>query len=69
MNSNDNFLEKAKTKYAEALKGRDTQDKLFSAGKFEGHRMAIDDLVFKRMRYQTEINLLESIFGKDSLKN
>ena len=59
------ILEKAKAKYQEAIKSRDYQDELYSQGKFAGHRMAIDDLVFKRQIYQTEINLLENIFGKE----
>ena len=59
------ILEKAKAKYQEAIKARDYQDELYSQGKFAGHRMAIDDLVFKRQIYQTEINLLENLFGKD----
>lgn len=59
------IIEKAKAKYQEAIKARDYQDDLYSQGKFAGHRMAIDDLVFKRQIYQTEINLLENIFGKE----
>lgn len=59
------ILEKAKNRYAESLEGRETQDKLFSTGNFASHRMAIDDLVWKRQQYQTEITLLENIFGKD----
>ena len=59
------ILEKAKIKYKEAIKSRDYQDELYSQGKFAGHRMAIDDLVFKRHQYQTEITLLENIFGKE----
>lgn len=62
------IIEKAKAKYQEAIKARDYQDELYSQGKFAGHRMAIDDLVFKRQIYQTEINLLENVFGKE-LKN
>ena len=61
----NDILEKAKQKYREAIKARDYQDKLYSQDKFESHRMAIDDLVWKRQQYQTEINLLENIFGKD----
>ena len=69
MNSNYNkILEKAKNKYAEAIKNRDEQDKLYSQDKFEPHRMAIDDLVWRRHQYQTEINLLESIFGRELKK-
>lgn len=59
------ILEKAKIKYKEAIILRDYQDKLYSQDKFESHRMSIDDLVWKRQQYQTEINLLENIFGKD----
>ena len=62
------ILEKAKIKYKEAIIGRDYQDNLYSQGKFAGHRMAIDDLVWRRHQYQTEINLLENLFGKE-LKN
>ena len=59
------ILEKAKIKYQEALAGRDLQDNLFSQGKFESHRMSIDDLIWRRHQYQTEITLLENIFGKE----
>ena len=59
------ILEKAKIKYKEAIKARDHQDKLYSQDKFESHRMAIDDLVWRRQQYQTEITLLENIFGKE----
>lgn len=59
------ILEKAKAKYQEAVKARNHQDALYSQGKFGSHRMAIDDLVWKRHQYQTEINLLENIFGKE----
>ena len=62
------ILEKAKAKYQEAIIGRDYQDKLYSQDKYESHRMMIDDLVWRRQQYQTEINLLENLFGKD-LKN
>ena len=62
------ILEKAKIKYQEAIILRDYQDNLYSQGKFESHRMSIDDLVWRRHQYQTEITLLENIFGKD-LKN
>lgn len=65
MQNYNKIIEKAKAKYQEAIKSRDYQDELYSQGKFEGHRMAIDDLVFKRQIYQTEINLLENIFGKE----
>lgn len=61
----NDILEKAKNKYADALRCRDYQDELYSQDKFESHRMAIDDLVWKRQQYQTEINLLESLFGKE----
>ena len=40
------ILEKAKIKYKEAIKARDYQDELYSQGKFESHRMDIDDLVW-----------------------
>ena len=59
------ILEKAKIKYKEAIKSRDYQDELYSQGKFESHRMDIDDLVWRRHQYQTEITLLENIFGKE----
>jgi hypothetical protein len=62
------ILEKAKIKYTEAIKARDYQDNLYAQDKYQSHRMAIDDLVWKRQQYQIEINLLENIFGKD-LKN
>ncbi len=62
------ILEKAKQKYKEAIKARDYQDELYKKGKFASHRMAIDDLVWRRHQYQTEINLLENLFGKE-LKN
>ena len=62
------ILEKAKIKYKEAIIGRDYQDNLYSQDKYESHRMAIDDLVWRRQIYQTEIALLENLFGKD-LKN
>ena len=62
------ILEKAKIKYKEAIKSRDYQDNLYAQDKYQSHRMAIDDLVFKRQIYQTEITLLENIFGKE-LKN
>lgn len=62
------ILEKAKIKYKEAIILRDYQDRLYSQDKFASHRMAIDDLVFKRQIHQTEINLLENLFGKE-LKN
>ena len=59
------ILEKAKIKYQEAIIGRDYQDNLYAQDKYSSHRMAIDDLVWRRQIYQTEINLLENIFGKD----
>ena len=59
------ILEKAKQTYQEAIKSRDYQDELYSQCKFESHRMSIDDLVWRRHQYQTEITLLENIFGKD----
>ena len=59
----DKILETAKAKYKSAVIGRDELDKIYSHDKYEPHRMSIDDLVFKRHAYQTEINLLESIFG------
>ena len=59
------ILEKAKIKYKEAIKARDYQDELYKKGKYESHRMSIDDLVWRRQIYQTEINLLENLFGKD----
>lgn len=62
------ILEKARIKYQEAIRARDYQDNLYAQGKFAGHRMAIDDLVWRRHQYQTEINLLENLFGKE-LKN
>lgn len=62
------ILEKAKIKYKEAIILRDYQDRLYSQDKFESHRMSIDDLIWRRHQYQTEITLLENIFGKD-LKN
>lgn len=62
------ILEKARIKYVESIKARDYQDELYSQGKFAGHRMSIDDLVWRRHQYQIEINLLESIFGKEILK-
>lgn len=61
----NNILEKAKQKYQEAIKSRDYQDNLYSQDKYPSHRMAIDDLVWRRHQYQTEITLLENIFGKD----
>lgn len=61
----NDILDKAKIKYKEAIILRDYQDKLYSNDEFESHRMAIDDLVWRRHQYQTEINLLENIFGKD----
>ena len=60
-------LEKAKKKYADAIRGRNYQDELYSQGKFESHRMSIDDLVFRRQIFQTEICLLEDIFGAKEL--
>lgn len=70
MNTDYNkILEKAKVKYQEAIKGRDEQDELYSRGKFASHRMGIDDLIWRRHQYQTEINLLESIFGKEIMKD
>ena len=70
MNTDYNkIIEKAKVKYLESIRYRDDQDELYSRGKFAGHRMAIDDLIWRRHQYQTEINLLESIFGKEILKN
>lgn len=61
----NDILDKAKIKYKEAIILRDYQDKLYSNDEFESHRMAIDDLVWRRHQYQTEITLLENIFGKD----
>lgn len=59
------ILEKAKSKYQEAIKARDYQDNLYAQDKYQSHRMSIDDLVWRRQIYQTEINLLENIFGKE----
>lgn len=61
----NDILDKAKIKYKEAIILRDYQDRLYSNDEFESHRMAIDDLVWRRHQYQTEITLLENIFGKD----
>ena len=62
------IIEKAKIKYQEAIIGRDCQDNLYAQDKYPSHRMAIDDLVWRRQIYQTEITLLENLFGKE-LKN
>lgn len=59
------IIEKAKAKYQEAIKARDYQDDLYSQDKYQSHRMAIDDLIWRRQIYQTEISLLENIFGKE----
>ena len=59
------ILEKAKIKYKEAIKSRDYQDNLYAQDKYQSHRMSIDDLVWRRHQYQTEITLLENIFGKE----
>lgn len=63
-NYNLQILENAKAKYKSAIIGRNELDELYSQDKYKAHRMAIDDLVFKRYAYQTEINLLENIFGE-----
>ena len=59
------ILERAKIKYQEAIKARDYQDNLYAQDKYQSHRMAIDDLVWRRQIYQIEITLLENLFGKE----
>ena len=61
-NKYNKALEKTKVKYQEAIRGRDYQDELYSQDKYS-IIMDIDDLVFRRKTFQTEICLLEDIFG------
>ena len=59
-------LKKAKKKYKDSIRGRDYQDELYSQDKYNTI-MDIDDLVFRRKMFQTEICLLEDIFGTKEL--
>lgn len=65
-NKYNTALEKAKVKYKDAIRGRDYQDELYSQDKYNTI-MDIDDLVFRRKTFQTEICLLEDIFGAKEL--
>lgn len=59
-------LEKAKRKYKDSIRGRDYQDELYSKDKYNTI-MDIDDLVFRRKMFQTEICLLEDVFNAKEL--
>lgn len=65
-NKYNKALEKAKVKYKDAIRGRDYQDELYSQDKYSTI-MDIDDLVFRRKTFETEILLLEDIFGVKEL--
>lgn len=69
MEKYEKILEKAKRKYKDAIRGRDYQDELYAQGKYESHRMSLDDLVFRRQIFQTEVCLLEDIFGAKELNS
>lgn len=58
---------KARKKYTEAIRGRDYQDYLYSQDSYDTIQ-DIDNLVERRKIFQTEICLLEDVFGPTLLQ-
>lgn len=67
-NKYNRALEKAKVKYKDAVRGRDYQDELLlnKRGWIIGE---IEEVEFRRRKFQTEICLLEETFSAKELNN
>lgn len=65
-NKYNKALEKAKRKYKDAIRGRDYQDKLL-LNKRGWILSEKEEVEFRRKMFQTEICLLEDVFGSKEL--